>query len=207
MTDAWDPSIPEHIKLQHELEFGNGIPEMRPIKKAREALISVGFRIEHEEDLAERGDEVPWYYPLEGDISKAQTTWDYFTVWRMSWSVKLVTHNVIWAMEYLRLIPKGTVDVGEALKVASKCLVKGGRTKVRLFGCWLIMFNIDENHLIAVHADVLCRKPQAHLRDCFEYKKSGTYYLVDIMCTTQHCLVCQEILSVPSENSEQPFCS
>lgn len=22
------------------------------------------------------GDEVPWYYPLEGDMRKAQTLWD-----------------------------------------------------------------------------------------------------------------------------------
>jgi hypothetical protein len=26
--------------------------------------------------LAERDDHVPWYYPLEGDIRKAQTLWD-----------------------------------------------------------------------------------------------------------------------------------
>ncbi|KZP33763.1 hypothetical protein FIBSPDRAFT_915884 [Athelia psychrophila] len=130
MTDAWDASNPEHQKLQHEIEFGNGIPEMRPIVKAREALKAVGFEIEHEEDLADRGDEVPWYYPLEGDISKAQTAWDYFTVWRMSWSGKLVTHNAIWVMEKLGFVPKGTSDVGEALKVAGDSLVAGGRSKL-----------------------------------------------------------------------------
>jgi len=130
MTDAWDASNPEHQKLQHEIEFGNGIPEMRPITKAREALKAVGFEIEHEEDLADRGDEVPWYYPLEGDISKAQTAWDYFTVWRMSWSGKLVTHNAIWFMEKFGIVPKGTSDVGEALKVAGDSLVAGGRSKL-----------------------------------------------------------------------------
>jgi sterol 24-C-methyltransferase len=131
MTDAWDPSNPEHAELQHQIELGNGIPEMRPIHKSREALISVGFEIEHEEDLAERPDEIKWYYPLEGDIRKAQTMWDYFTVWRMSWSGKLVTHNAIWIMEVLGLVPKGTTDVGEALKIAGDSLVKGGQTRVR----------------------------------------------------------------------------
>jgi sterol 24-C-methyltransferase len=130
MTDDWDPSIPSHKALAHEIEFGNGIPEMRPLRKAREALHTVGFTIEHEEDLAARPDEVPWYYPLEGDISKAQTFWDYLTVWRMSWSGKLVSHNAMRLMEFVGLLPKGTWQVGEALKVAGDALVKGGQTKL-----------------------------------------------------------------------------
>lgn len=130
MTDSWDPSIPEHKALAHDIELGNGIPEMRPLSKAREAIKSVGFEIEHEEDLAERPDVVPWYYPLEGDIFKAQTAWDYFTVWRMSWSGKLVTHNVLRVLELFRVVPKGTWEVGETLRVAADALVKGGQTKV-----------------------------------------------------------------------------
>ena len=130
MTDAWDPSIPEHKELAHQIELGNGIPEMRHLHKARAALKTVGFDILHEEDLADRPDEVPWYYPLEGDISKAQTTWDYFTVWRMSWSGIFVTHNVLKFLEFVGFVPKGTWEVGEALKVAAESLVKGGQTKV-----------------------------------------------------------------------------
>ncbi len=130
MTDKWDPSIPEHKAIAHQIELGNGIPEMRPLRLAREALKTVGFQIEHEEDLAERPDEVPWYYPLEGDISKAQTFWDYFTVWRMSWSGQLVSHNAIRVMELFGLVPKGTHDVGESLKVAGESLVVSGQKKV-----------------------------------------------------------------------------
>jgi len=130
MTDIWDPSIPEHKALAHEIELGNGIPEMRPLAQSRAAIKAVGLEIEHEEDLAERDDPVPWYYPLEGDIRKAQTTWDYFTVWRMSWSGKLVTHNATRVLEWLGLIPKGTYEVGETLKVAGDALVKGGQTKL-----------------------------------------------------------------------------
>ncbi|KAI5996243.1 S-adenosyl-L-methionine-dependent methyltransferase [Pisolithus albus] len=140
MTDAWDPSIPSHKELAHQIEFGNGIPEMRPLKLARQAMKNVGFQLEHEEDLADRPDEVPWYYPLEGDISKAQTAWDYFTVWRMSWSGKLVTHTAIRVMEAIGVLPKGTFEVGESLKVAGDALVKGGQAKVSLavvLRCWL----------------------------------------------------------------------
>ena len=130
MTDRWDPSIPDHKSLAHEIELGSGIPEMRPLSKAREALKTVGFHIENEEDLAERPDAVPWYYPLEGDIFKAQTTWDYFTVWRMSWSGQLVTHNALGLLEFLRVVPKGTWEVGEKLRIAGDALVKGGQKKV-----------------------------------------------------------------------------
>ncbi|KAH8829486.1 delta-sterol C-methyltransferase [Flagelloscypha sp. PMI_526] len=130
MTDEWDPSIPSHKELAHEIEFGNGIPEMRPIRDAREAVAEVGFEVLHEEDLAARDDPIPWYYPLEGDISKAQTVWDYFTVWRMSWSGMLVSHNAMWLMEKIGLLPKGTFEVGEALKVAGASLVRGGQTKL-----------------------------------------------------------------------------
>jgi len=130
MTDQWDPSIPEHKAMAHEIELGNGIPEMRHLAKARQALINVGFEVLHEEDLAERGDAIPWYYPLEGDLSKAQTMWDYFTVWRMSWSGKLVTHNVLWIAEKFGLVPKGTHDVGETLKIASDAIVKAGQEKL-----------------------------------------------------------------------------
>ena len=131
MTDSWDPSIPEHKAIAHQIELGNGIPEMRPIKLCREALKTVGFEIEHEEDLADRPDEIPWYYPIEGNISNAQTWWDYLMVWRISWSGKLITHNAIRLMEYFGFVPKGTYEVGEALKVASDAILSGGQKKVR----------------------------------------------------------------------------
>jgi sterol 24-C-methyltransferase len=54
MTDKWDPSNPEHKKIAHGIELGDGIPEMRNYENARNALKKVGFQIEHEEDLAER---------------------------------------------------------------------------------------------------------------------------------------------------------
>ncbi|PCH35373.1 delta-sterol C-methyltransferase [Wolfiporia cocos MD-104 SS10] len=145
MTDAWDPSLPSHKELAHKIEIGSGIPEMRPLRKAREALLSVGFTIEHEEDLAERPDTVPWYYPLEGNLSDAQTVWDLVTVWRNTWSGRITTHYGLWAAEKLGLVPKGTWDVGETMKIAAEGLVEGGKRK--LFTPMYL---------------VICRKPQAN---------------------------------------------
>jgi hypothetical protein len=65
MTDAWDPSIPEHKEIAHKIEVGNGIAEMRTWANAKKAIKTVGYEVLHEEDLAERPDEISWYYPLE----------------------------------------------------------------------------------------------------------------------------------------------
>ncbi|QRW05489.1 DNA repair and recombination protein RAD22 [Ceratobasidium sp. AG-Ba] len=98
MTDDWDPSIPEHKDIAHGIEVGDGIPEMRTIKQARQALKNVGFEILHEEDLADRPDPI------------LETT------------VRL--------LEMVGLVPKGTYDVGEALKTAADALVRGGQKKL-----------------------------------------------------------------------------
>ena len=84
MTDRWDPANPHHKEVAHGIEVGDGIPEMRTIKVARQALKNVGFDVLVDEDLAERADQIvsssfplltctrvkwsksqPWYYPLE----------------------------------------------------------------------------------------------------------------------------------------------
>ncbi len=43
---------------------------------------------------------------------------------------KFFTQNGLWAMEKLRMVPKGTFDIGESLKVAGNALVEGGQTKL-----------------------------------------------------------------------------
>ena len=58
MTDKYDASIPHHRKIAHGIELGNGIPEMRKTENARNALKTVGFEMMHDEDLADRGDEI-----------------------------------------------------------------------------------------------------------------------------------------------------
>lgn len=65
MTDEWDPSIPEHKEIAYGIEIGDGIAEMRNFASARKALKTVGFNVEMDDDLADKGDAIPWYYPLE----------------------------------------------------------------------------------------------------------------------------------------------
>ncbi|PKI84803.1 Erg6p [Malassezia vespertilionis] len=130
MTDAYDANNPEHRRVAHGIELGDGIPEMRTIAQARAALKHVGFEIEVDEDLADKGDKVEWYYPLEGDIRKVQTFWDIFTCWRMTRLGKFTTQTGVSILEKLGLVPKGTYDMGESLKVAADALVAGGQQKL-----------------------------------------------------------------------------
>jgi sterol 24-C-methyltransferase len=130
MTERWDPSIPEHRILAHGIELGGGIPEMRPVHKIRDALKTVGFQIEHEEDLAERPDAIPWYYRLEGDITKSQSAWDYLIAWQMTWSGKLVSQNFLRALGFLRIVPKDSWKVSATLRIAGDAMAEGGRKKV-----------------------------------------------------------------------------
>lgn len=57
---------------------------------------------------------------LEGDLRKCQTLWDVVMCWRMTWVGKVVTQNTVWGLEKVGLVPKGTHDVGEALKTAGE---------------------------------------------------------------------------------------
>ncbi|KAL7410047.1 S-adenosyl-L-methionine-dependent methyltransferase [Mrakia frigida] len=110
MTDKWDPRNPEHKIIAHGIEVGDGIAEMRTQQQVHDAFVSSGFEILVEEDLADRGDAVDWYFPLEGDLSKAQTLYDYLTK--------------------VGLVPKGTHSVGEKVRILSEYLVEGGRQKL-----------------------------------------------------------------------------
>ncbi|KAG0148584.1 hypothetical protein CROQUDRAFT_654666 [Cronartium quercuum f. sp. fusiforme G11] len=130
MTDAYDKSNPEHRKISHGIEIGDGIAEMRTIAQARSALQTVGFEILVEKDLAAQGDKIPWFYPLRGNFSECQTLWDYATVIRMTWFGKLVTQSTVKLLEKLGMAHKGTFEIGEALKVAADALVAGGETNL-----------------------------------------------------------------------------
>jgi sterol 24-C-methyltransferase len=49
---------------------------------------------------------------------------------RMTTIGKFFTQNTVWVLEKMGFVPKGTYDVGEALKTAADALVAGGREKL-----------------------------------------------------------------------------
>jgi sterol 24-C-methyltransferase len=64
MTDEYDNTNEEHRRIRLGIEQGNGISNMVPVAEGLAAIKAAGFELEFDEDLAERPDPIPWYWPL-----------------------------------------------------------------------------------------------------------------------------------------------
>ncbi|CAM9021869.1 unnamed protein product [Wickerhamomyces anomalus] len=130
MTENYDETNPEHRKIAYEIELGDGIPKMYSVDVARKALENVGFEIEYEQDLADLDDDIPWYYPLTGDVKYIQSLYDLSTFVRTSYLGRKITTGFVGLLEFLRIAPKGSKQVTLALEEAAVGLVEGGKQKL-----------------------------------------------------------------------------
>ena len=94
------------------------------------AIKAAGFELEFHEDLAQRPDEIPWYYPLAGELKLCRSIGDLFTVFRMTKLGRGVMHKIIGGLEIIGVAPKGTQKTADTLAVAADALVAGGREKL-----------------------------------------------------------------------------
>lgn len=97
---------------------------------AEQALKNVGFEVEYQKDLADVDDDIPWYYPLAGDLKYCQSLGDLYTVFRTSRLGRLITTEAVGLMEKVGIAPKGSKQVTHALEDAAINLVEGGRQKL-----------------------------------------------------------------------------
>ncbi|KXT05523.1 hypothetical protein AC578_3739 [Pseudocercospora eumusae] len=130
MTDKYDNDNPHHREIRLGIEQGDGISNMEKIEVALDAMKAAGFELELNEDLADRPDELPWYYPLSGDLKYMQSIWDFPTLFRMTKLGRSLAHNFMGALEMIGVAPKGTQKTGNSLAVAGDCLVAGGKEKL-----------------------------------------------------------------------------
>jgi len=139
LTDKFDESDAFHREIAYGIEIGDGIPKMYSERVARQALKNVGFEIEHEQDLANVGDDIPWWYPLSGDWRYIQTFGDVLTFARTSTVGRWLTTQGTGLLEKIGVAPKGSRKVTEALEQAAVHLTNGGRlgvfTPMLLFVC------------------------------------------------------------------------
>ncbi|KAF9113989.1 Delta(24)-sterol C-methyltransferase [Mortierella sp. AM989] len=75
MTDSYDPTNPEHLRIVRDLEVDNGIVKMRSIKGCLKALKTVGSNIEINQDMGATVDEIKWCLSLQDDIRQGNTLW------------------------------------------------------------------------------------------------------------------------------------
>ncbi|KAI1658750.1 S-adenosyl-L-methionine-dependent methyltransferase [Daldinia decipiens] len=126
MTDDYDNNNLEHREIRLGIEQGDGISNMVKISEGLEAMKIAGFDLLHHEDLADRPDPIPWYWPLAGDWKYMQSVFDTFTIARMTWWGRMLAHNFAALLELTRLAPAGTKKTADSLARAGDCLVAGG---------------------------------------------------------------------------------
>jgi len=130
MTDAYDNSNPHHREIRLGIEQGDGISNMEKIDVALDAMKAAGFKLELNEDLADRPDEYPWYWPLSGDLRYMQSIWDFPTLVRMTKIGRGLVHRFVGGLEMIKLAPRGTQKTADSLALAADCLVAGGKEKL-----------------------------------------------------------------------------
>ncbi|GBF92707.1 24-methylenesterol C-methyltransferase [Raphidocelis subcapitata] len=113
-TRDFDPANADHVRIIDEINFGNGLPEMRTWKQAEDAGRAVGLELVGSIDLAvaSRG-ALPWYGRLE----------------ELEWQNR-VSHVIVSAVDAVYLAPKGLKQVHNMLVEVARSLVAGGRTGV-----------------------------------------------------------------------------
>ena len=130
MTEAYDNENARHREIRLGIEQGDGISNMVKIHEALAAIKAAGFELEVNEDLADRADARPWYYPLDGDLRMAGSLGDVITIARMTRIGRFLAHNAIGGLERLGIAPKGTKKTADGLAHAADCLVAGGKEKL-----------------------------------------------------------------------------
>lgn len=127
LTDKYDPENSRHREIAYGIEVGDGIPKMYSVDVASQALKNVGFEITFQQDLANVGDDIPWYYPLSGDWKYIQRASDLWTFLRTSNWGRALTREATGLLETCKIAPKGSKKVTVALEEAAINLVAGGK--------------------------------------------------------------------------------
>jgi sterol 24-C-methyltransferase len=131
MTDKYDNDNPAHREIRLGIEIGDGISNMEKVEVALAAMKAAGFQLEHNEDLADRDDDVaPWYWPLSGEMKYISTLADIPTIFRMTKLGRGIIHKFIGALETIGVAPKGTQKTAHSLALGGDSLVAGAREKL-----------------------------------------------------------------------------
>ncbi|KAF4365500.1 hypothetical protein G4B88_025679 [Cannabis sativa] len=108
--------------VKAEIEIGDGLPDIRLTTKCLEALKQAGFEVVWEKDLAVDS-PVPWYLPLD----KSHFSLSSF---RLTAVGRFMTKNMVKALEFVGLAPKGSQRVQDFLEKAAEGLVEGGKKEI-----------------------------------------------------------------------------
>ncbi|KAI3739083.1 hypothetical protein L2E82_29474 [Cichorium intybus] len=122
MTDSFDPNNQNHQRIKAEIEVGDGLPDIRSTRQCLAALKEAGFEVIWEKDLA-KDSPLPWYLPLD-------TSHFSLNSFRLTAIGRFFTKNMVMALEYVGLAPKGSQRVQSFLEKAAEGLVAGGKKEI-----------------------------------------------------------------------------
>ena len=127
MTDDYDDNNSEHRAIRLGIERGDGIANMTTRRHAVQAIKAAGFTLEHEEDLAKRPDQLPWYYPIAGELRHIRSLWDLMSALRLTKMGRTAMGTLLTALESVSMAPAGTADTARELSLAADSLVAGAK--------------------------------------------------------------------------------
>jgi len=120
-THKFDPNNAQHVKIIDEINFGNGLPEMRTYKEAEQAGKNVGFDLVTSYDLATASPVCgAWYESLSFRFGRLKVTEH----------MHHVNHAIVTVMDFIGLAPKGMKQVHKMLVDVARSLVAGGENGV-----------------------------------------------------------------------------
>ncbi|KZL70531.1 sterol 24-C-methyltransferase [Colletotrichum tofieldiae] len=127
MTDDYNNDDVGHRRIRLDIELGSGVSNMVNISEAIMAMKSVGFELLHHEDLAARPDDLPWYWPIAGELKYVQSVSDILVCVRMTHWGRSIMHHLTGLLEFVGFAPAGTKKTADALATAADGLVAGGK--------------------------------------------------------------------------------
>ena len=121
MTDRFNPDDPVHQQLKAEIEYGGALPSIALTQEVDDVMRKVGFDLMEARDLASDAPPgIPWYQPLAGSgLSFARV--------RSSVVGRRLTSGLLWLLERLKVVPRGTTQVASLLNLCAAGLAEAGR--------------------------------------------------------------------------------
>jgi len=123
MTDKFDPTDKEHLKIKKNIEEGDGLPDIISTHACLKALEKAGFEIVFDRDLADTPGN-NWFVPLT-------PSWNPLTQrFQFNWLGMFLTTNILRVLEVIYLVPKGTSKTQQMLQKGGVGCARGGQTGI-----------------------------------------------------------------------------
>ncbi|KAK3687185.1 S-adenosyl-L-methionine-dependent methyltransferase [Podospora appendiculata] len=127
MTDKFDVTQKEHLKIRNWIEYGNGVTRMPLVQEMRDGLKKTGFEVFHEEDMSHRSAPGPWYYGPAGNVRWAHDWKDFWKVFQMSPLFLFVVRFSYRILVLVGLCPKLALNVMDTMWYCCRSVAIGGK--------------------------------------------------------------------------------